>query len=83
MFGGKRNYKTAKKLRNKLKSQGITYDTVYTDKWDSFIAIFMPITILLAKKTQKVLRETTAGCGTESDGHLEKTAVSRRNFLIT
>ena len=37
---GKRNLKTAKKLRNKLLSIGITYDSICTDKWDSFIAAF-------------------------------------------
>lgn len=37
---GKRDCKTAKKLRDKLKSMGIGYDRIYTDKWDSFIAVF-------------------------------------------
>ena len=33
---GKRNTKTAKKLREKLSSLGVSFDTVYTDDWDSF-----------------------------------------------
>jgi len=37
---GKRNLKTAKKLRNKLLSFGIGFDTVYTDNWESFNAAF-------------------------------------------
>jgi IS1 family transposase len=37
---GKGNKKTAKKLRDKLKSNGIGYDAVCTDKWDSFLAVF-------------------------------------------
>ena len=37
---GKRNLKTAKKLRNKLSSLGISFDTIYTDNWDSFNAAF-------------------------------------------
>jgi IS1 family transposase/transposase-like protein len=37
---GKRNLKTARKLREKLSSLGVTFDTVYTDRWDSFIGAF-------------------------------------------
>ena len=37
---GKRNLKTAKKLRNKLSSLGISFDTVYTDNRESFNAAF-------------------------------------------
>ena len=33
---GKRNTKTAKKLRGKLSSLGVRFDTVYTDDWNSF-----------------------------------------------
>ncbi len=35
------DYKTAKKLRDKLKSMDIGYDRIYTDKWDSFIDVFL------------------------------------------
>jgi IS1 family transposase len=37
---GKRNYKTAKMLRDKLKSMDVSYDVIYTDEWHSFIAVF-------------------------------------------
>ena len=37
---GKRNKKTAKKLRNKLSSLGVSFDAVYTDNWESFNAAF-------------------------------------------
>jgi IS1 family transposase len=37
---GKRNLKTVKKMRDKLISMGISYDTICTDNWDSFIAVF-------------------------------------------
>jgi IS1 family transposase len=37
---GKRDRKTAKKLRDGLKSAGITFDTVHSDDWDSFIVVF-------------------------------------------
>ncbi|GHT19916.1 hypothetical protein FACS189429_7950 [Bacteroidia bacterium] len=50
---GKRNYKTAKRLRDKLKSQGIIYDTVYTDKWDSFIAVFQSDNPIIGKANTK------------------------------
>ena len=37
---GKRNLKTARALRVKLKEFGVTYDTIYTDDWKSFITAF-------------------------------------------
>ena len=37
---GKRNLKTAKKMRDKLKIMRINYNVIYTDKWDSFISVF-------------------------------------------
>ena len=37
---GKRDLKTAKKLRNRLKRLGITYDQVAIDNWESFITAF-------------------------------------------
>ena len=37
---GKRNYETAKKLRDKLKNLCVAYDAVCTDNWDSFRAVF-------------------------------------------
>jgi len=37
---GKRDYKTAKKLRDKITEQGITFDTIATDNWDSFLKAF-------------------------------------------
>ena len=33
---GKRNYKTSKRLKDKLVSLGITFNTIYTDNWDAF-----------------------------------------------
>jgi IS1 family transposase/transposase-like protein len=46
---GKRNQKTAQKLRDKIKSLGISYDTIYTYKWDSFIAVFQQDNLVLGK----------------------------------
>jgi len=37
---GKRNLKTAKMLRTKLLTLGITFDTVYSDNWESFNGAF-------------------------------------------
>jgi IS1 family transposase len=37
---GKRNLKTARKLRKRLSSLGVSFDGVYTDNWDSFRAAF-------------------------------------------
>jgi IS1 family transposase/transposase-like protein len=50
---GKRNYKTANELRNRLKRMGITYDTVYTDNWDSFIAVFREDNHVVGKENTK------------------------------
>ncbi len=46
---GKRNYKTANKLRDKLLAMGISYDSVCTDNWESFIAVFRHDNHLLGK----------------------------------
>jgi IS1 family transposase/transposase-like protein len=37
---GKRNTKTAKELRKKLSSLGVSFDTVYSDDWGSFKGAF-------------------------------------------
>ena len=37
---GKRDLKTAQKLRRRLKRLKITYDCIGTDKWDSFLTAF-------------------------------------------
>jgi IS1 family transposase/transposase-like protein len=37
---GKRNLKTAKMLTNKLSDLGISFDTVFSDSWESFISAF-------------------------------------------
>ena len=50
---GKRNYKTAKKLRDNLKSKGINYDVIYTDNWDSFIAVFQSDNHIIGKENTK------------------------------
>ena len=47
---GKRNYNTAKKLRNKLQSVGISYGTIYTDKQNSFISVFQEDNHIIGKK---------------------------------
>ncbi|MDR2783900.1 MAG: IS1 family transposase [Treponema sp.] len=37
---GKRDLKTAKKLRKRIKRLGISYDRIATDDWDSFLSAF-------------------------------------------
>ena len=37
---GKRDLKTAKKLRKRINRLGITYDRIATDSWDNFLAAF-------------------------------------------
>jgi IS1 family transposase len=46
---GKRNQKTAQKLRDRIKSPGLTYDTSNTDNWNSFIAVFQQDNFVLGK----------------------------------
>jgi IS1 family transposase len=46
---GKRDTKTAKKLRDKLVSMGISYDGICTDKWDGFIAVFQKDNHIIGK----------------------------------
>ena len=50
---GKRDFKTTKKLRDKLKSQNISYDVVYTDGWDSFISVFQQDNHVIGKENTK------------------------------
>jgi IS1 family transposase len=51
---GKRDLKTAKKLRERLKQQGISYDRVGTDDWDSFVSAY-------AEDNQEIGKEHTVG----------------------
>jgi IS1 family transposase/transposase-like protein len=37
---GKRDLKTAKKLKKRLKRLGISYDLIACDEWDSFLTVF-------------------------------------------
>ena len=37
---GKRNLKTAKQLRKKLSDLGVSFNTVYSDDWESFKGAF-------------------------------------------
>ena len=46
---GKRNLKTARKLRRKLLKSNISYGTICTDNWDSFITAFKENTHLVGK----------------------------------
>jgi IS1 family transposase len=37
---GKRDIKTAEKLRRRIKRLGVSYERIATDNWDSFISVF-------------------------------------------
>jgi IS1 family transposase len=50
---GKRNLKTALKLRDKLQSMVIAFDTVCTDAWDSFISVFKQDNHIIGKADTK------------------------------
>ena len=47
---GKRNRKTAKKLRDKLKMSQVSYEMVYTDNWDSFVSVFQKDNHIIGKE---------------------------------
>jgi IS1 family transposase len=47
---GKRDYKTAKKLRDQLQATGISYDVIYTDQWNSFIPVFQKDNHIIGKE---------------------------------
>jgi IS1 family transposase len=47
---GKRDLKTAQKLRKRIIRMGITYDKIATDSWDSFITAFAADNQLIGKK---------------------------------
>ena len=49
----KTRFYNSKKLRDKLISMGISYDVVYTDKWDSFIAVFQKDRHIVGKANTK------------------------------
>ncbi len=47
---GKRDLKTAKKLKARLKELSVHYDTISTDNWDSFVTAFKGDNHLIGKK---------------------------------
>jgi IS1 family transposase len=47
---GKRDLKTASKLRKRLQQLGITYDRIATDAWDSFLKAFEEDELLIGKE---------------------------------
>jgi IS1 family transposase len=51
---GKRDLKTAQKLRKRIKRLGISYDRVATDDWDGFLSAF-------GEDNQRVGKEYTVG----------------------
>jgi IS1 family transposase len=51
---GKRDIKTAQKLKKRIKRLGISYDRITTDSWDSFLSVF-------AEKEHEEGKEYTVG----------------------
>lgn len=47
---GKRDYKTAKELREKITKLGLTFGTIATDNWDSFVKAFSSDNHIIGKK---------------------------------
>jgi IS1 family transposase len=44
------NLKTARKLRDKLKSLEVTYDCICSDNWDSFVCAFQDDNLVIGEK---------------------------------
>ena len=49
-FRGKRDLRTANKLRKRLKRLEITYDRIACDQWDSFLTAFKEDELLVGKE---------------------------------
>jgi IS1 family transposase len=47
---GKRDLKTAKKLKQKLSDLGVNYGSIATDEWDSFVTAFKGENHFIGKK---------------------------------
>ena len=47
---GKRNLKTAKMLRTKLATLGVSFDTVFSDSWESFKGAFAADNHIIGKE---------------------------------
>jgi IS1 family transposase len=47
---GKRDLKTARDLKKKLSDMGVSYGSIATDDWDSFVAAFKGDNHLIGKK---------------------------------
>jgi len=47
---GKRDLKTAQDLKNKLSDLGVTYGSIATDNWDSFVTTFKDCNHIVGKK---------------------------------
>jgi IS1 family transposase len=50
---GKRNLRTARKLKEKLLEFGISYDVIYSDNWKSFRVVFLGFNHIVGKKNTK------------------------------
>ena len=55
---GKRDLKTAKRLRNKINQLGVTYDAIYSDDWSSFIKAFKGVKHIIGKDGTTMIEGT-------------------------
>jgi IS1 family transposase len=78
---GKRNYRTAKKLRDSLRSKGIGYDMVCTDNWDSFISVFKEYNHITGKKYTKGIEGNNCRLRHRSRRAFRKTCCFSKKFF--
>jgi IS1 family transposase len=62
---GKRDLKTAQKLKKQLKRLGVTYHELATDAWDSFLVAFAEDTHIVGKAYTEGLKGITTAYGIE------------------
>jgi IS1 family transposase/transposase-like protein len=80
---GKRNYKTIRKLRDKLLSMKVSFDVVHTDNWDSFIAAFQEDNHIVGKENTKGIEGNNCCLRHRIRRAYRKPAAFQRNCLIT
>jgi IS1 family transposase len=80
---GKRDLKTAQKLRKRIQRLGITYDRLATDTRDSFPAAFAEDPHPAGKQYTAGIEGNNCRYGIESGGRLEEPSVFPKSCLTT
>jgi IS1 family transposase len=79
---GKRDLKTAQKLKKKLKRLGITYDRIATDDWQSFVSTFTETEHAIGKTHTVGIEGNNCRLRHRNRRIFRKTCYSSKNRLI-